>query len=412
MAQKRRSPGEGTAPYQQPDGRWRAEVVVDWWLRDDGVWRPKRKRVYGATEKEARTKLRRLLRDVEDGTINLGPAPTFGAWLTYWLDEIAAHKVRASTLAGYRNYLDTWVHGDRVSRVKLEKLTPQHLESIRRRMRDAGRSETTVAQLHRITSRALKVAVQRGLIPSSPADRIDSPTVRNQKYEALTPDQVRSLIAGIIGTDTEALNLVRVVVGPRAGELLGLAWDSVDLDRGLLMIRRSLSRIPWRHGCSGDCGRKRGGNCPDRVGGGVYLTEPKSAAGNRVHAIPTPVVEALRRHAITHPPVPWTDTAGTTVNLVFHQPNGAPLSDAMDRDAWKTALDAAGLPWMRRHDARHTAATGLLGLGIDPRIVMEVMGWSQIAMLSRYQHVLDPMIRDASDKVGAHLFGAPRQLEA
>jgi integrase len=76
---------------------------------------------------------------------------------------------------------------------------------------------------------------------------------------------------------------------------------------------------------------------------------------------------------------------------VFRQPNGKPIDPKRDHDAWKDLLKAAGVRDARLHDARHTAATMLLLLSVPDRAVMDVMGWSEMSMLTRYQHVTDPL---------------------
>ncbi|AUY50959.1 hypothetical protein EH183_20665 [Streptomyces sp. CB01881] len=59
----------------------------------------------------------------------------------------------------------------------------------------------------------------------------------------------------------------------------------------------------------------------------------------------------------------------------------------------------------RLHDARHTASTVLLLLGVPERIVMAIMGWSSASMTKRYQHVTDPMLHDVGQKIGGLLWG-------
>jgi integrase len=89
---------------------------------------------------------------------------------------------------------------------------------------------------------------------------------------------------------------------------------------------------------------------------------------------------------------------------VFASALGKPLSLNSDYREWKALLQAAGVPDGRLHDARHTAATVLLVLGVPERTVMSVMGWSSTAMVARYQHVTDPIRRMVADQVGGLLW--------
>lgn len=91
----------------------------------------------------------------------------------------------------------------------------------------------------------------------------------------------------------------------------------------------------------------------------------------------------------------WTESG-----RVFTKPTGETIIPASDYHAWKALLKRAGVRDARLHDARHTAATMLLVLGVSERTVMSVMGWSSTAMAARYQHVTDPIRRDVAARVG------------
>jgi integrase len=84
-----------------------------------------------------------------------------------------------------------------------------------------------------------------------------------------------------------------------------------------------------------------------------------------------------------------------------------PINPRTDYQAWKRLLIAAKVQERRLHDARHTAATVLLLLGVPERTVMSVMGWSSTAMAARYQHVVDAVRREVADQVGALLWTVP-----
>lgn len=89
---------------------------------------------------------------------------------------------------------------------------------------------------------------------------------------------------------------------------------------------------------------------------------------------------------------------------IFSQPNGRPIDPGQDAKDWKQLLDEAGVRRARLHDARHTAATVLLLLGIPERAVMEFMGWSNSAMAKRYQHVTAVVRRDIAQRLNGFLW--------
>lgn len=419
----RRPKGEGTAPRKLPDGRWRAELR----LGTDGNADRKRVVVYGATEKECSKNLRTAISNHDNGLLIDGRSPTLSEWLHHWLDNIApGTKVRPRTLVGYRSYVRTWVDSSRVAKVRLDKLTPEHLEQLYKPMRDANRSETTVSQLHRILSRSLTIAVRRGRLSTNPAKRMDAPQPAAFEPDVLTPDDARKLRAQAERDPDGARWLVALALGLRQGEALALAWDKIDLEAGTLHVHRELYALPWKHGCPESetnpaakkpCGR-RADHCKQRHSGGRHVGVPKSAAGKRTLSLPSQMVEALAKHKTAQLRiraeegprwVGFKPENGEPLELVFCQRNGKAYQASKDWAAWKAFLKAAGVPAVRVHDARHTAATLLLLMGVDGRVVMDMMGWSVASMLKRYQHVLDEMRVEAAKRIGDALWAAPAE---
>jgi integrase len=174
------------------------------------------------------------------------------------------------------------------------------------------------------------------------------------------------------------------IVGPwrlREGELsrldqpdeaLGLRGTDVDLGAGLLVVQRALQRHTWQHGCGGACGRKRGADCR-----GLLVVETKSRSGRRAIGLPPPLVELLREHrAVQDAGRAFAGSVWQEGGWLFAQPNGKPTDPRPDHAEWKELLRAARVREARLHDARHTATTMLLVLGVPQRVVMDVMGWS------------------------------------
>lgn len=384
----KRANGQGSKPSQRADGRWRAYVTVP-----DGKGGSRRRYVYAATKPACEDALRGLLNEAEAGTLVAGADITLLAWLDHYLDVIAAEKLRPRTLNGYRSYVRTWIAGTRLAAKPLRKVTPEDLDALYARMREAGRSPTTCLQLHRILARAFKVAVRRGRLSVSPASRMDAPTPAKYEAQVLSVDEARRLIAAArLDPVYGAGWMLALALGLRQGERLGLGWDVVDLDAGTVEIKRSLVTLP-------------------KAQGGAVFGPPK--AGERTVALAPELVAALRAHReyqLAHRAEGWepfTDAAGVRVDLVFCRPDGVPEHSRTDYERWHRFLDSAGVERVRVHDARHTAATVLLLMGVDSRVVMQMLGWSQVSMLARYQHVVDELQRDAAAAVTGAMFAAP-----
>ena len=94
-------------------------------------------------------------------------------------------------------------------------------------------------------------------------------------------------------------------------------------------------------------------------------------------------------------------------DYVWCQITGRPVDAHADWDGWKALLKETGIRDARVHDARQTAATLLLAQGVDHRVVMEILGHSQISMTARYARVLPQVMTDAADKIGQALWGQP-----
>nr|WP_308301971.1 site-specific integrase [Frankia sp. AgKG'84/4] len=168
-----------------------------------------------------------------------------------------------------------------------------------------------------------------------------------------------------------------------------------------------LQRRVWAHGCTNpkSCGLAR--RCPRRTGGGLVIVHPKSRAGRRTIVLPAALAADLRAHRVAQQQE--ADAAGNLWRndhgLVFTQLTGHPIDPSADHRAWKNLLKAAGVREARLHDARHTMASLLLAQKVHPRVVMEIMGHSQISLtLGTYSHVAPELSTDAADQMGATLW--------
>ena len=170
-------------------------------------------------------------------------------------------------------------------------------------------------------------------------------------------------------------------MGLRQGEALGLRWRDIDLEMGYLRINKQLQRI----------------------NGAFQLVEPKTPRSRRTVALPASIVVALREHEdrqLNEKRVAgerWEDS-----DLVFTTDRGRPLDGTVVSHRFHRILDQAGLPQRRFHDLRHSCATLLLVQGASPRVVMDVLGHSQIAQtMNTYTHVIPELRRDAANRMEA-----------
>jgi integrase len=246
-----------------------------------------RKHVRGKTKTEVAEKIKCLETARDAGYTALGHDVTLLEWIDYWIDRKRS-SVRPKTIAGY--LVDrTYVEASGVGKVRLTKLIPEDVERLyalvlARPTCSAG----TAAHRRRTLSAAYNTAVSRGRISRNPVKLAQTPRHEVEEVEPLTSDEAKPLLATASEGRNPARWSVGLALGLRQGEALGLQWPDLDLDAGIMRIRRQLQRQTWQHGCLGvaPCGRKRGANCPACHGGGLVTADPKSAAGRRLIGLP------------------------------------------------------------------------------------------------------------------------------
>jgi len=428
---KTRAANGRSSVFQSADGTWHGFVTMG--VRPDG--KPDRRHRKGRTRQEVTDKVAALEAQRDQGqALPAGERTTVATWLTYWLENIAAEKVTEGTLSGYRPLVERHIVPGLGAHL-LTHLEPEHVEAFYRKLARQGMAAATRVKVHRILSRALKVAVQRGRVRRNVCTLVNAPKLEPTEAPALTADQARAVLKVALEDRLAALWAFRLEVGCRQGEALGLAWGDLTLPSngqpGRVVIRRQLRRLPARHGCGkGErkvvelrsrakvdgvrptterdvypCGQAQPIRCPQHEGGGVVLIPyPKSKRPR--HVTLSPSLTALlvahgerqqveREAAGTH----WAGN-GEHGDLVFRQVGGRRIDPRHDYAAWVRLLEEAEVPTGGTHLARHTSATLMLEAGVAARVVMEVLGHSQIAVtMNTYSHVSGSLAADAAERI-------------
>ncbi|SEO94861.1 tyrosine-type recombinase/integrase [Actinacidiphila rubida] len=398
-----RQPNGASTIYQGKDGRWHGRVSVG--VKDDGT--PDRRHVSRKTRAEVTKLVRELEKQRDAGTVRKpGQAWTVKTWLTHWIENIAPISVTENTIAGYE--VAVRVHlVPGLGAHRLIKLEPEHLERFYKKMQDAGSKPATAHQAHRTLRVALGEAVRRGHLTVNVAKIAKAPRLEEEEIEPYSVEEVQRILLAAGKRRNTARWVIALALGLRQGEVLGLQWSDVDLDAGVVRVRRGRLRPKYTHGCGGECGRKPG-YCRQRTQVRRETKDTKSRAGKRTIGLPEELAKLLRQHQEFQAEERsaarqlWTEKG-----YVFTSPTGEPLIPNTDYHHWKELLQEAGVRDARLHDARHTASTVLLLLGVPERIVMSIMGWSSASMAKRYQHVTDPLLMETATKVGEILWRKP-----
>lgn len=341
------------------------------------------------------------------GVRKAGQTWTVKTWLTHWAENIAAPNVGENTIDGYRvavyHHLIPGLGAHR-----LAKLEPEHLERLYQKMQATGSSAGTAHQAHRTVKTALNEAVRRRHLTINPASIAKAPKVDEEEVEPYTLEEVQRLLAEAIKVRNAARWVIALALGLRQGEVLGLKWEDVDFENGVILVRRGRLRPRYEHGCGDKCGRKAG-YCPQKINIRRETKDTKTRAGKRSIGVPEQLVALLRQHKAEQERERmrsrdlWVEKG-----YVFTSPTGEALNPNTDFHRWKDLLKSAKVRDGRLHDARHTAATVLLILGVSEAVVDRIMGWEpgkSARMRRRYQHVTGQMLQQTAAKVGGLLWG-------
>src|SRR5215218_9001388 len=360
----RRGNGEGSISRRK-DGRWEARYTV---YADEGVKRPV---LYGKTRKEVADKLVKALADRASGYTFDTENMTVGEYLDRWLKDSDRDSVRTSTFERHEQVVRLHLK-PALGRVKLSKLTPAHVQGLYRDKLDSGLSPATVQKIHTVLHKALAQALKWNMIARNTADAVKAPRPAPEEMRPLSPDEATKFIEAAMSDKLQALYILAVQTGMRQGELLGLKWEDVDLNEGVIHIRRTVVRS----------------------GGRISLGEPKTKGSRRPVHLTGAAVEALKAHLERQ--LEDIERLGDLYRdhgLVFTSEVGTLINPSnLRRRSFAPLLQRAGLPRIRFHDLRHTCAKLLLSRNVHPKYVQELLGYATVAItLDTYSHVIPGM---------------------
>ena len=377
MARKARGRGEGCIGQQ--DGRWFAFISLGYDTNGKRI----RKRVYADSKQDAQKELRRLQNEFDAGRLVETEQLTTGEYLTRWLNNTAANRVRPATWRRYKQLVELYLVPI-LGGVKLSKLAPLHVEQCYATMekgddkrKPAGATTRKAAGV--ILSIALRHAVRLKLLHHNPAADVAKARPAEREMQVMTERQARQFLEAAKPHRHYAMFALALGSGMRQGELLALQWSDIDFERGTIEVKRSLSQ----------------------VGKDFIVKEPKSKAGKRSILLPPFVLAALRDHRqaalksgqITAPVFCTKTGTFTSKNNLVRQVF-RPLISKANSEAVKMAKESNTEPDLipvdiRFHDLRHTHASHLIATSHSIKAVSRRLGHADITItLKVYAHLM------------------------
>lgn len=338
------------------------------------------------TKKEAEVALAEFIQQYNSGSYIDNKGITVSDYLDKWFHDYVEIKLAPRTQSRYLEIINNYFIPE-FGHMKLSDLRPFHIQDHYSKAIDKL-SPSTVLYHHRVLHKALKMAVKWQYLMHNPADNVEPPSAKRKDFTVLSTEQIDTLLQ-YLKEKNHVLYIpivLAIMTGMRRGEICGLQWQDVDLDSGLIQIKHQLQRI----------------------NGELILRETKTAGSRRPIALDDITISLLKAHRqqqrenrILFGPAYQIDN----FNYVCTWPDGKLIDPDYISHAFPKILETLNLPSIRFHDLRHTSATMLLKAGINPKVVSERLGHTDIRItLNTYSHVLPNMQKEAAEKLAENVF--------
>ena len=347
---------------QRAKGSWSISI----YLGKDNITNKKKYKWYTihGSKQEAERFLNEKINELEKGIYVDGKNITFSEYLIYWYEQKCLPTLAPTTYESYKRNIDKYIV-PKLGNIKLNNLLPLQLQSFYSEL-SKTLSSTTVLYIHRIIHSSLKQAMKWQLISRNVADNVEVPKINKYTATVLDSSQLTILINAIKNTYIYIPVMIALSTGMRRGEILGLTWDNIDLNNSTLNVVNSL--VPTKSG--------------------LQLRPPKTKTSIRKISLPPTLVELLKIHK------------GKKYNdkFVCTLEDGHIITPSSLNHKFKDVLSQTNLPKIRFHDLRHSHASLLLSQGVQPKMISERLGHSNINItMDLYSHIYEATNKDIAN---------------
>lgn len=338
------------------------------------------------TKVEAEKELAKVLHELNTNTYIEPTKDDVATYMASWLAQ-KRMSIRPGTYKTYR-WLVNFHIIPRLGHHKMVNLAPQHLIEMYNQLLNGEHrlSPQTINHLHKVLHDALETATQWEAITKNVAKLVKPPKIPKAETKVWNEEELGQFLIFTKSSRYYIIFLLAATTGMRRGEILGLKWADIDLEKRKLSVRRSYTQ--------GDKG--------------YIFQEPKTASGIRTIVLSQMTVNALQQQKqMLEDDRKKLEQAGMEYKdygMVAQTRNGMPINPSFLESRWRDLLQKSGLPQLRLHDLRHTHASLLLKAGIHPKAVSERLGHSSIMItLDRYTHLFPSLQEDAAQQLDSML---------
>jgi len=353
-------------------------------LDGKGVLRQRRQEYRGgfARRKDAEQAKAEHVTRLGQGQQQARTGTTCGQWWQQWLEGKV--NLRPSTRRSYETHIRLYLQ-PHLGHVRLQDLTTGHVERMYASIRSRGGGRTvgpaTVRRVHATVMSALNTAVRRRLLAFNPAQHVEMESAHRPEVHPWEPVELGAFLDAASADRLGAIYHLMAMTGLRRGEAVGLRWADVDLERGIVAVRQTITD----------------------VGGRLVVGRPKTSGSERRVDLDGDTIGTLLEHRLRQDLErgQWGD-AWTDSGLVFTREDGSGLRPEYVTRHMQALAEAAGLPRKRLHDLRHGSASLQLAAGVSLSIVSKRLGHSSVTITSdTYSHMLEGVGRQAAEAAAA-----------
>lgn len=329
------------------------------------------------TKKEAQAALAELVNDVEKGNYIEPIKKRFKEFAMNYIETIYKNRVKKSSYETAYNLIITHIipfFGD-VDINDIDQFLVHEFYSLKL---EEKYSSYYIQRMHELVRMLLRVAYKWEVLHKDIASLLEPPRIKKKEMKVWTIKQVNDFLKFTKHSRYHPVYFLAAYTGMRKGEIVGLTWDDIDFEEKTININKTLYKARDEY----------------------LLQEPKTKGSVRTIYIDDDIIRVLKKQKVKQN-LERLRYGGVYKehNMVFAQETGEFVNTQGVNGLFTRFINQMGLPRIRFHDLRHTHATILLQMGVNPKIVAERLGHSTVQItLDTYSHVLPSMKKDLTEQ--------------